>query len=110
MSDRKLRIGVIGIGWYAGTSLVPKLRETGKAEVIAIARRSADRLALAQRELGHTVSLAYDRKRGAFNDYEEAAEGAYNAHFLLGLEEARRRIRAAYEEDHLISEILELLR
>ncbi len=30
-------------------------------------------LALAQRQLGHTVWLAYDRKRGAFNEYEEAA-------------------------------------
>lgn len=30
-------------------------------------------LALAQRKLGHEVFLAYDRKRGAFNSYEEAA-------------------------------------
>jgi glycosyltransferase involved in cell wall biosynthesis len=30
-------------------------------------------LALAQRRLGHRVWLAYDRKRGAFNPYEEAA-------------------------------------
>jgi len=30
-------------------------------------------LALAQRRLGHRVWLAYDRKRGAFNQYEEAA-------------------------------------
>lgn len=30
-------------------------------------------LALAQRQLGHQVWLAMDRKRGAFNDYEEAA-------------------------------------
>jgi len=30
-------------------------------------------LALAQRALGHTVFLALDTKRGAFNDYEEAA-------------------------------------
>ncbi|MBI5510319.1 MAG: glycosyltransferase family 4 protein [Deltaproteobacteria bacterium] len=30
-------------------------------------------LALAQQQLGHTVYLGYDRKRGAFNDYEEAA-------------------------------------
>ncbi|MCK5688216.1 glycosyl transferase family 1, partial [Myxococcota bacterium] len=31
-------------------------------------------LAKAQRELGHQVYLAYDTKRGAFNEYEEAAE------------------------------------
>ena len=51
MSDQKLRIGIIGIGWYAGTELIPKLRETGRVEIVAIARRSADRLALAQQEL-----------------------------------------------------------
>lgn len=31
-------------------------------------------LALAQKALGHEVALAFDRKRGAFNDYEEPAE------------------------------------
>lgn len=30
-------------------------------------------LALAQRKLGHDVWLAYDKKRGAFNNFEEAA-------------------------------------
>lgn len=47
----KLRVGVIGIGWYAGEILVPHLRETGRAELVAICRRDADRLALAQQEL-----------------------------------------------------------
>jgi predicted dehydrogenase len=51
MSDQKLRIGVIGIGWYAGTALIPRLRETGRAEIVAIARRNAERLAQAQAEL-----------------------------------------------------------
>jgi predicted dehydrogenase len=51
MSAQTLRIGIIGIGWYAGKELIPKLRETGKVEIVAIARRSADRLALAQQEL-----------------------------------------------------------
>ncbi|MBI3960296.1 MAG: Gfo/Idh/MocA family oxidoreductase [Chloroflexi bacterium] len=51
MSDQKLRIGVIGIGWYAGTALIPRLRETGRAEIVAIARRNTDRLAQAQQEL-----------------------------------------------------------
>ena len=30
-------------------------------------------LAQTQARLGHRVSLAFDRKRGAFNDFEEAA-------------------------------------
>jgi predicted dehydrogenase len=51
MPDQKLRVGIIGIGWYAGGALLPKLRETGRAEIVAISRRSADRLALAQQEL-----------------------------------------------------------
>lgn len=51
MTARKLQIGVIGIGWYAGDTLVPKLRETGRAEIVAIARRNPDRLAQAQAEL-----------------------------------------------------------
>jgi predicted dehydrogenase len=57
MSDQKLRIGVIGIGWYAGTALIPRLRETGRAEIVAIARRNANRLALAKQEL--KVAEAY---------------------------------------------------
>jgi predicted dehydrogenase len=51
MSTQKLRIGVIGIGWYAGATLIPKLRETGRAEIVAIARRNPERLAQAQAEL-----------------------------------------------------------
>ena len=51
MTAHKLRIGVIGIGWYAGTALVPRMRETGRAEIVAIARRNPDRLAQAQAEL-----------------------------------------------------------
>lgn len=57
MSAQKLRIGVIGIGWYAGTALIPKLRETGRAEIVAISRRNTDRLALAKQEL--KVAEAY---------------------------------------------------
>lgn len=51
MTDQKLRIGVIGIGWYAGTSLIPNLRATGRAEIVAISRRNPDRLAQARHEL-----------------------------------------------------------
>lgn len=57
MSNSKLRIGVIGIGWYAGTALIPNLRETGRAEIVAISRRNAERLAQAQEELN--VPAAY---------------------------------------------------
>jgi predicted dehydrogenase len=57
LSDQKLRIGIIGIGWYAGTYLIPNLRATGTVEIVAIARRNAERLALAQQELN--VGEAY---------------------------------------------------
>lgn len=51
MTRQKLRIGVIGIGWYAGTALIPRMRETGRAEIVAISRRNPGRLAQAQAEL-----------------------------------------------------------
>ena len=57
MTDRKLRIGVIGIGWYAGGTLIPRLRETGRVEIVAIARRNPERLAVAQEQLN--VAEAY---------------------------------------------------
>lgn len=47
----KLRVGVIGVGWYAGEILIPQMRETGRVEVVAISRRDPDRLALAQQHL-----------------------------------------------------------
>src|SRR5437868_1581044 len=52
MSVPKLRVGIIGLGWYAAGGLVPSLRATGRAEVVAASRRSADRLAMAKRDLG----------------------------------------------------------
>lgn len=52
MSDSPLRVGIIGIGVYALVAHVPQLRETGRAEVVAIARRNPERLAMAQEKLG----------------------------------------------------------
>ncbi len=52
MSERKLRVGVIGLGSYSAANHVPNLRATGRAEVVAASRRNAERLALAKRELG----------------------------------------------------------
>ena len=51
MSDQKLRVGIIGIGFYAAGALIPALRETGKVDIVAISRRSPERLAKAQQEL-----------------------------------------------------------
>lgn len=51
MSNGKLRVGIIGIGVYAVLAHVPELRATGKADVVAIARRDPDRLAMAQEKL-----------------------------------------------------------
>src|SRR6185437_333348 len=39
-------------------------------------------LALAQRDLGHTVWLAYDTRRGNFDGFEEAAEPHIKPHNL----------------------------
>ncbi len=51
MSTDKLRVGIIGIGCYAAYNHVPHLRDTGRAEVVAISRRNAERLALAKEAL-----------------------------------------------------------
>jgi predicted dehydrogenase len=51
MSDAKLRMGVVGVGWYASFNHVPQFRGTGRAEIVAISRRNAERLALAKKEL-----------------------------------------------------------
>ena len=51
MTDNKLRVGIIGAGFIAAIAHIPQLRATGRAEVVAIARRDAERLALVQREL-----------------------------------------------------------
>ena len=57
ISDNKLRIGIIGIGWYAAINHVPRFRDTGRAEIVAISRRNPERLALAKKELN--VAAAY---------------------------------------------------
>ena len=51
MSERKLRVGIIGMGQWAASEHIPNLRATGRAEVVSAARRNPERLALAQREL-----------------------------------------------------------
>ena len=56
-SNDRLRIGIIGIGWYAALRHVPSFRDTGRAEIVAISRRNPDRLALAKQELN--VAAAY---------------------------------------------------
>jgi predicted dehydrogenase len=57
MSEQKLRVGVIGAGFWGVVVLPPKLRETGRAEVVAVSRRNPERLALAQQQLN--VSEGY---------------------------------------------------
>lgn len=51
MTYEKLRVGIIGIGMYAAYNHVPQLRATGRAEVVACARRNAARLTMAQEAL-----------------------------------------------------------
>ena len=45
MSTSKLRVGIIGAGWYATGEHIPSLRKSDRAEVAAIARRNPERLA-----------------------------------------------------------------
>lgn len=57
MTNEKLRVGIIGIGIYATLAHAPALRDTGKAEVVAICRRNTEKLAVAQKQLG--IAEAY---------------------------------------------------
>ena len=41
MTEQKLKVGIIGGGFYAAVALIPSLRATGRAEVMAVARRDA---------------------------------------------------------------------
>ena len=52
MAAQPIRLGIIGIGNYSVGVHVPGLRRTGKAEIIAIARRNPRLLELAGKELG----------------------------------------------------------
>jgi len=47
---RKARIGVIGAGWHAVYRLVPYVRQTMKADVVALCRRNSGRLEAAKQE------------------------------------------------------------
>jgi len=47
----KLRIGVIGVGWWSSSVHIPQLRATGQVEIVAISRRDPEKLALAQQAL-----------------------------------------------------------
>lgn len=57
MASRVLRVGIIGVGAAAVRSHVPQLRKTGRAEVVAVARRNQEALAEARAALG--VEAAY---------------------------------------------------
>lgn len=48
MADTHLRVGIIGAGIWATVAHIPQFRQTGRAEVVAICRRSAEKLALLQ--------------------------------------------------------------
>lgn len=62
MADRKLRIGIIGIGAFAYGWHVPNLRQTERAEVVAISRRNPQALHDAKEAL---------RVEHAFTDWHE---------------------------------------
>lgn len=68
MPDRKLRIGIIGVGMFACYFHAPQLRATGRAEIAAICRRNPDRLAIARDHLG--VERTYTDWRAMLREVE----------------------------------------
>ncbi len=65
MQDKKLQVGIIGIGTYAMAKQVPNLRATNRAEIVAISRRTERALAAAKGEI--------DVER-AFTDWHDLLE------------------------------------
>lgn len=58
MTDRKIRVGIVGIGSFSASNHVPHLEETGKAEIAAVCRRNRELLEIAGKALGvaHTYT------------------------------------------------------
>ena len=54
MADRRLQVGIVGIGWWALTVHAPRLRARSDVDLVAIARRKPQALADAQAVLGVT--------------------------------------------------------
>lgn len=65
MPNKKLRIGIIGVGVYAVFAHIPGLRETGQTEIVAISRRNMERLLMVQKAFHITE---------AFTDWHEMLE------------------------------------
>jgi predicted dehydrogenase len=58
MTDKQLRVGIVGIGAFAYGWHVPNLRQTERAEVIAISRRNPQALQDAKEALGVAHAFA----------------------------------------------------
>jgi predicted dehydrogenase len=48
MVDKRLRIGVTGADIWSTIAHIPRFRQTSEAEVVAICRRSKEKLAMIQ--------------------------------------------------------------
>lgn len=54
----RVRVGIIGVGLWAFLQHIPALRASDRTELVAIARRSPERLAAAQEALGGVAAYA----------------------------------------------------
>lgn len=67
MDDSKIRVGIIGIGMISAYVHVPQVRETERAEVVAVCRRDPKRLTGIQKILS---------VREAYHDWREMLDNA----------------------------------
>jgi predicted dehydrogenase len=95
----KLRVGIVGVGWFAQTYHVPNLRKTARAEVAAVSRRNPERLARAAEALG--VERTYTDWRQMLEEMDLDAVivcTAHNAHFEPALAALGRGLHVLVEK------------
>jgi predicted dehydrogenase len=99
MIQRQLRVGIIGIGMYAVRKHVPHLRATGRAEIVAVSRRTVS--ALEQAKASLQIPLAFADWRHMLDQIQLDAvvvSTAHHAHAEPTIAALERRLPVLVEK------------
>jgi predicted dehydrogenase len=84
MSDRRLRIAVIGVGWWANSVHVPQILSHPGAELVALCARSEAKLRQAGEQFGVTrLYTDYQALLASENLDAVAISATHNAHYPI---------------------------